>query len=191
MLRRWSIAGISLLLLTGLGLAITGPRALATAGTGTTIAAVTVYSGPGDSNTQLRTIAAQTKVSFTCYVDGESVTGNYGTENFWDALAGGGYAPDELIQTGHNDPVVPQCPSAQFGVGRYPVAWTGGAGAQPYSGTSKSSGPDGGALPDGKVALVTARRPVRQSPTRLISAATGGTGWPAAGTYRTRTLTPR
>lgn len=127
----------------------------ARASTWVTTTTVTVRSGPGDSNTALSTLAAGTAVDFYCFVAGEKVTGSYGTEDIWDALDGGGYVPDALVYTGSNTPVVSACPSAQFGTGTYPVAWTGGSGVQARTGTSTGDGGVGGILPDGQLATVT------------------------------------
>ena len=153
MLRRWSIAGVAV----GLILAVTqvAVAPAASAATYPTLAAVGVYSGPGDSNALLETIPANTGISIRCFVAGEIISGPYGSEDIWDALDSGGFVPDALIFTDSNGAVVPACPSDQFGVGQYPVAWTGGGGVQPMSGTSVSSGTDGSVLPDGLVVTVT------------------------------------
>ena len=153
MLRRWSIVGVTAGLLVGLVQVVAAPSAFAS--TGTTTTAVNIRSGPGASNALLGTVAANSTVSFHCFVAGERETGKYGTEDIWDALDSGGYVADAFVFTGSNSAVVPACPSAQFGTGHYPVAWTGGGGAQPYSGTSTSTSPDGGVLPDGLVVTVT------------------------------------
>lgn len=153
MLRRWSIVGVIVGLFVGLFQVVAAPSAFAS--TGTTTTAVNVRSGPGESNALLGTVAANSTVSFHCFVAGERETGKYGTEDIWDALGSGGYVADALVFTGSNSAVVPACPSAQFGTGHYPVAWTGGGGAQPYSGTSTGTSPDGAVLPDGLVVTVT------------------------------------
>jgi hypothetical protein len=90
-----------------------------------------------------------TTVSFDCFVAGQDVSGPYGTEDLWDALDSGGYIPDALVFTGSNSAVVPACPSAQFGTGSYPIAWTGGSGAQPRSGPSTGAAADAGVIADG------------------------------------------
>lgn len=152
-LRRWLIIGAVTGLFGVLFQAVGAPSALAA--TGTTTTTVTVRSGPGDSNAFLGTIAPNTSVSFHCFVAGERSTGRYGTEDIWDALDSGGYIPDALVYTGSNGAVVPACPSDQFGVGDYPVAWTGGGGVQPQAGTSTTTDAVGAVLPDGQLVTVT------------------------------------
>ncbi len=153
MLRRWLVAGVLVGILICSIQIVDAPTAFAA--TGTTSTSVNVMSGPGYSNAQLGTIAANTTVTFSCFVAGEPVSGNWGTEDIWDALDSGGYVPDALVYTGSNGAIVPACPSDQFGVGTYPVAWTGGSGVQPVDGTSTSASPVGGILPDGQLVNVT------------------------------------
>jgi hypothetical protein len=153
MLRRWTVAGVSVALLVSfMGLASASP---ALASQPVTLANVNVRSGPGESNGLLGTLPNNTPVSIYCFVAGQPVSGPYGTEDLWDALTNGGYVPDALIYTGSNSAVVPACPSSQFGVGNYPVAWTGGGNAQAYAGASNGSSPIGSGIPDGQVVTVT------------------------------------
>lgn len=153
MLRRWSIVGIVAGVVLSIVQLVAAPAALAF--TAPTLTNVNVYSGPGSSNGLVGTIAAKTTVSFHCFVAGQDVTGQYSTEDLWDALDSGGFVPDALVFTDSNHAVVPACPSSEFGTGNYPVAWTGGSGVQPMSGTSTSTSPDGSVLPDGQVVTVT------------------------------------
>ena len=103
--RRWEVAGAVAMLLFGLQVA---GAASSLAATGKTVGSgsVPVYSGPESAHSKTGSVPV-------------------GTEDLWDALDSGGYAPDALIYTGSNSAVVPACPSAQFSTGTYPVAWTG------------------------------------------------------------------
>ncbi len=118
---------------------------------GKTLAALTVRSGPGNSNGSVGGLGNGATVSIHCFVAGEKVSGPYGTEDIWDALDSGGFIPDALLFTGSNGAVVPACPSAQFGTGQYPLAWTGGGGYAPRSGPHTGDSVVGGTLPDGLV----------------------------------------
>ena len=153
-LRRWGAAGAAVALLALALSAVTAGPALATTGKTIGSGSVPVDSGPGSGNSALASIAVGTTVSFSCFVAGQDVTGPYGTEDLWDALDSGGYVPDALIFTGSNSAVVPACPSAQFGTGTYPVAWTGGGGVQPMSAPSAGSSADGGVIGDGTLVAV-------------------------------------
>ncbi|GIH02737.1 hypothetical protein Rhe02_08040 [Rhizocola hellebori] len=119
-----------------------------------TLAAITVRSGPGNSNGAVGSLGNGVSVSISCFVAGQRITGPYGTEDIWDALDSGGFVPDALIYTGSNTAVVPACPSAQFGTGRYPVAWTGGGGFAPRSGPHTGDAVVAATLPDGLVVSV-------------------------------------
>ena len=68
-----------------------------------------VTSGPGTSFGVIRSLAAGTAVSFSCYATGTAVKGPYGTETVWDRLDSGGFVPDALIYTGSNNPTAPKC----------------------------------------------------------------------------------
>ena len=153
MFRRWAVAGASVALVVSFTQVVTASSALASSPI--TLANVNINSGPGSSNALLGMIPDNTPVSIYCFVAGQPVSGPYGTEDLWDALTGGGYVPDALIYTGSNSAVVPACPSGQFGVGNYPVAWTGGGAAQGHAGTSTGDSPVGSGLPDGQVVAVT------------------------------------
>jgi hypothetical protein len=152
--RRWGIVGAAAtVLLLGLQVVDAAPS-LAATGKAIGSGSVPIYSGPGNANSASGSVPVGTTVSFHCFVAGQRVSGPYGAEDLWDALDSGGYIPDALIYTGSNSAVVPACPSAQFGTGTYPVAWTGGGGAQPESGTSTGSGADGGVIADGTLVTV-------------------------------------
>jgi len=67
---------------------------------------------------------------------------------------GSGSVPVDSGPGSGNSAVVPACPSAQFGTGTYPVAWTDGGGVQPMSAPSASSSADGGVIGDGTLVTV-------------------------------------
>ena len=73
---------------------------------------LTVRSGPGVEYKAVRYYARGTVVSFSCYLQGNAVTGPWGTETIWDRLDSGGYVADAWIYTKSNGPVVPQCSTA-------------------------------------------------------------------------------
>ncbi|MEV4147401.1 hypothetical protein AB0J40_27295 [Amycolatopsis sp. NPDC049691] len=49
------------------------------------------------------------KVTIECYVDGDSVTGTFGTSTIWDRIGPGHYVSDTYLQTGSDLPVAPHC----------------------------------------------------------------------------------
>ncbi len=49
------------------------------------------------------------KVNIECYVEGETVTGKFGTSNIWDRIGPGHYVSDTYLQTGSDLPVAPKC----------------------------------------------------------------------------------
>jgi hypothetical protein len=151
--RVFSLLAVVLTLLAW-AVVVASSSSAATGAVVSTVPVVQVRSGPGDSNALVQTIAAGSTVSFHCYVAGEPSTGPYGTEDLWDALDGGGYVPDALIYTHSNTAIVPACPSSQFGVGVYPVAWTGGGGFNPRDASTLNSA-SSGVLPDGLLVSIT------------------------------------
>ncbi|MFD8493211.1 hypothetical protein [Amycolatopsis sp. NPDC059657] len=49
------------------------------------------------------------KVNIECYVEGETVTGHFGTSNIWDRIGPGHYVSDTYLKTGSDLPVAPKC----------------------------------------------------------------------------------
>lgn len=49
------------------------------------------------------------KVTIECYVEGDTVTGTFGTGNIWDRIGPGHYVSDTYLKTGSDDPVAPHC----------------------------------------------------------------------------------
>jgi hypothetical protein len=154
MFRRLITLVVLTLLVSAAGL-VDSSAAGAASPTGRTLAALAVRGGPGGSNASVGSIGSGVSVAFHCFVAGERVAGPYGSEDIWDALDSGGFVPDALIYTGSNSAVVGACPSAQFGVGRYPIAWTGGGGFTPRAGPHTAAAAAGGNLPDGLLVSIT------------------------------------
>ncbi|QFU93190.1 hypothetical protein [Amycolatopsis sp. YIM 10] len=53
--------------------------------------------------------ANKAKVLIECYVEGETVTGTYGTSNIWNRIGTGHYISDTYVYTGSDNPVAPKC----------------------------------------------------------------------------------
>ncbi|MEU0531534.1 hypothetical protein [Amycolatopsis tolypomycina] len=49
------------------------------------------------------------RVNIECYVEGDTVTGKFGTSNIWDRIGPGHYVSDTYLQTGSDKPVAPHC----------------------------------------------------------------------------------
>ena len=49
------------------------------------------------------------KVNIECYVEGDTVTGKFGTGNIWDRIGPDNYVSDTYLQTGSDKPVAPHC----------------------------------------------------------------------------------
>ena len=49
------------------------------------------------------------KVNIECYVEGDSVTGKFGTSTIWDRIGPNNYVSDTYVQTGSDNPVAPHC----------------------------------------------------------------------------------
>jgi uncharacterized protein YraI len=73
---------------------------------------LTVREGPGVEYQPVRYYARGTAVTFSCYLQGNAMTGPWGTETIWDRLDSGGYVADAWIYTRSNGPVVPECTTA-------------------------------------------------------------------------------
>ncbi|MFD9965618.1 hypothetical protein [Amycolatopsis sp. NPDC058986] len=53
--------------------------------------------------------ANHAKVTIECYVEGDTVTGKFGTSKIWDRIGPGHYVSDTYLQTGSDSPVAPKC----------------------------------------------------------------------------------
>ena len=67
------------------------------------------HTGPGNAYAAGPTHAAGTPIQIACYVNGQSITGPYGTETIWDLGTDGYYYSDAWLWTGSNGAVVPAC----------------------------------------------------------------------------------
>ena len=73
-------------------------------------APVNVHTGPSVSASVVGSVASGTSVSIDCQINGDSVTGKYGTSTLWDHLpAQGGYVSDTYVYTGSSGQVAPTC----------------------------------------------------------------------------------
>jgi flagellar protein FlgJ len=65
---------------------------------------VNVRSGPSSSTTRVGSLANGSRLSLSCYVNGETVRGTVRTSAQWDKLTGGGYISHAYVQTGASLP---------------------------------------------------------------------------------------
>jgi hypothetical protein len=71
---------------------------------------VTGHAGPGNQYQVGHTnYAKSSPIWIVCYVNGQSITGPYGTEAIWDLSDDGWYYSDAWLYTGTNGPAVPPC----------------------------------------------------------------------------------
>jgi hypothetical protein len=71
-------------------------------------------------------------------VNGQSITGPYGTETLWDLATDGYYYSDAWVYTGSNSSVVPKCALRTVVVDKHA---TGGVSGHAGPGNSYSTGP--------------------------------------------------
>jgi len=117
--RARALAAASLLAIAALGTGIlNATTASADAGAYTLVLDVPEALAPYVSS-EIDTIYPQdSEISISCYVTGDTVSGQYGPSNVWDLVSGGTYAidgefvPDADVYTGSNSPVVPHCSTA-------------------------------------------------------------------------------
>jgi len=70
---------------------------------------VNVRSSAHTSAAAVGLAANYAKVNIECYVNGDTVTGKFGTSKIWDRIGPGNYVSDTYVQTGSNGPVAPLC----------------------------------------------------------------------------------
>ena len=70
---------------------------------------VSGHKGPANSYAAGPTHPANSPIWLVCYVNGQSITGPYGTETVWDLGDDGYYYSDAWLWTDSNGPVVPAC----------------------------------------------------------------------------------
>ena len=68
------------------------------------------HTGPANSYPAGPTHAAGSPIYIVCYVNGQSISGPYGTGAAWDLSSDGYYYSDAWLWTDSNGPVVPECP---------------------------------------------------------------------------------
>jgi hypothetical protein len=78
---------------------------------GTSGASLNVRSGPGTGYSVVGSLANGTRVTIYCQVNGETVTGRYGTSKIWNRIGSGRYIADAYTYTGYDGfiPGVPRC----------------------------------------------------------------------------------
>jgi murein DD-endopeptidase MepM/ murein hydrolase activator NlpD len=81
-----------------------GPAGYVNTGGGT----LNVRSGTNTGTTAIGYLPHNGTVFISCQVQGQSITGTYGTSSWWDRV-GSGYVSDAYINTGSNLPVAPMC----------------------------------------------------------------------------------
>lgn len=75
---------------------------------------LTVRTGPGtEFPTTGRRLPDGTRVTVTCQIRGESISGTFGTSTWWDKLSSGGFVSDAYVFTGSDGRVAPECPSGR------------------------------------------------------------------------------
>jgi hypothetical protein len=67
------------------------------------------HTGPSNDYAAGLTYPAGATIQIACYVDGQSITGPYGTETIWDLSTDGYYYADAWLWTDSNGAVVPYC----------------------------------------------------------------------------------
>jgi hypothetical protein len=67
------------------------------------------HAGPSNAYAAGPNHPAGAAIQIACYVDGQSITGPYGTETIWDLSTDGYYYADAWIWTDSNGAVVPHC----------------------------------------------------------------------------------
>lgn len=70
---------------------------------------VYAFSEPSTAADVVQQFAGGEGVSIVCTARGEQVTASGSTSDLWDRISGGGYVPDVQVETGSNDPVMPDC----------------------------------------------------------------------------------
>ena len=122
--RAQALATIGLIIIGSLSAAVLNtPDALADP-TAHTLQSTPESWAPYTSSTS-NNLPANTNITISCYLTGDTVTGQYGSENVWDLLSGGSpigtsggdvetgtFVPDADVYTGSNSPVVPRCSTA-------------------------------------------------------------------------------
>lgn len=68
-----------------------------------------VRSGPSTSYSIVGSLANGTAVTIYCQINGQSITGTYGTSTLWNRIGTGRYIPDAYTYTGSDGRVAPDC----------------------------------------------------------------------------------
>ncbi|MFL6073359.1 MAG: hypothetical protein ACJ73S_08200 [Mycobacteriales bacterium] len=95
--------------ITAVGLTAGAASASVSGTVHTSGSALTVRSGPSSAYTSWGSVANGGTVAIDCQLNGQSVTGTYGTTTLWDQLTSGGWVSDAYIYTGSDGQVAPTC----------------------------------------------------------------------------------
>lgn len=68
-----------------------------------------VRSGPSTSNAIVGSVADGARVTIYCQINGQSITGTYGTSSLWNRIGSGRFIPDAYTYTGSDGRVAPNC----------------------------------------------------------------------------------
>jgi hypothetical protein len=68
-----------------------------------------VYEKPTASSKVVQSLTNKSKVTIYCQVNGQKVTGPYGTSKWWNQIGKGKYVPDSFVYTGSDDQIAPTC----------------------------------------------------------------------------------
>lgn len=86
-----------------------GSGGAATGTVRTSGAALNVRSGPSTGYSIVGSLNNGSKVTIYCQINGQSITGTYGTSKLWNRIGAGRYIPDAYTYTGSNGRVAPDC----------------------------------------------------------------------------------
>lgn len=102
-----------LLVSSGLGFSMTPAEAASR----TALRDTAIYSSTSTSASKVGSVRKGARVNFSCYRNGASVTGPYGTSKMWLSVDNhpGKWVPDAWVYTGSNSAVVPHCFSLRTG----------------------------------------------------------------------------
>jgi hypothetical protein len=103
----------AILLLTGIGVAVSGPGSSPASVSGTVVVPEGssydyVFQVPSLNSTVTAQLSNGQSVQISCTVQGEAVSDNGQTSSLWDKT-GNGYIPDVNVYTGTDQPTMPNC----------------------------------------------------------------------------------
>jgi hypothetical protein len=99
---------------------------------------VSGHDGPGNSYATGPTRPMNSALWIVCYVNGQAISGPYGTSTIWDLSDDGYYYTDAWLYTGSNNPVVPACAAKTVKIDSHA---TGGVSGHKGPDNSYAAGP--------------------------------------------------